>query len=222
MDGLGGTVKRAVWRHIRSGHAHVSNPEEYAAVAQQRNPNIYIEFVSESSIKDVFFFGCKMGRCEGSTLDAQKALLLSPSSQLIVAETSDAIEFKVVSIYKSRTTNYENHSLGSDSDSESDSGQSDAEAPQDEALEVSITVGQWVVVKYDEARYPGEVASVDEDSQYEVSVMHGNNWKWPKTEDKIYYPYDSIVQLLDTVDSLFLMNKYRNIVYEIVIMIIVL
>ena len=39
MDGLGGTVKRAVWRHVRSGHVHVSNPEEYAAVAQQRNPN---------------------------------------------------------------------------------------------------------------------------------------------------------------------------------------
>ena len=40
-----------------------------------------------------------------------------------------------------------------------------------------------MVVKYDEARYPGEVASVDEDSQYEVSVMHpsGNYWKWPKT-----------------------------------------
>ena len=85
MDGLGGTVKRAVWRHVRSRHVHVSNPEEYAAVAQQCNPNIYIEFVSESSIKDIFFFGYKMGRCEGSTPDAQKALLLSPSSQLIVA-----------------------------------------------------------------------------------------------------------------------------------------
>ena len=33
VDGLGGTVKRAVWRHVRSGHAHVNNPEEYAAVA---------------------------------------------------------------------------------------------------------------------------------------------------------------------------------------------
>ena len=25
VDGIGGTVKRAVWRHVRSGHAHVSN-----------------------------------------------------------------------------------------------------------------------------------------------------------------------------------------------------
>ena len=49
-------MKRAVWGHVRSGHAHVSNPEEYAAVAQQRNPNIYIEFVSKSSIKDMYSF----------------------------------------------------------------------------------------------------------------------------------------------------------------------
>ena len=49
-------MKRAVWRHVRSGHAHVSNPEEYAAVAQQHNPNIYIEFVSKSSIEDMYSF----------------------------------------------------------------------------------------------------------------------------------------------------------------------
>ncbi len=57
---------------------------------------------------------------------------------------------------------------------------------------MSITVGQWVVVKYDKARY-----------QYEVSVMHpsGNNWKWPKTEDKIYYPYDSIVRLINPPEA---------------------
>ena len=64
---------------------------------------------------------------------------------------------------------------------------------------MNTKVGQWVIVKYDEARYPGEVAMIDEDSQYEVSVMHpsGKYWKWPKTEDKIYYAYDSIVQLIN-------------------------
>ena len=56
MDGIGGTVKRAVWRYVRTGHAHVSNPEEYAAVVQQRNPNIYIEYVYKSSIKDMYSF----------------------------------------------------------------------------------------------------------------------------------------------------------------------
>ena len=56
VDGIGGTVKRAVWRHVRSGHVHVSNPEEYAAVAQQRNPDICIEFVSSLALKKCILF----------------------------------------------------------------------------------------------------------------------------------------------------------------------
>ena len=90
VDGIGGTVKRAVWRHVRSGHAHVSNPEEYAAVAQQRNPNIYIEFVSESSIKDMYSYA----KWEGVKAVPQTHKM---HCQLMVAETSDATEFKVVS-----------------------------------------------------------------------------------------------------------------------------
>lgn len=62
-----------------------------------------------------------------------------------------------------------------------------------------ITPGQWVVVDYDKAKYPGEVVSVDKDLQYEVNVMHpsGNYWKWPKTEDKIYYSCENIVKLIN-------------------------
>ena len=43
---------------------------------------------------------------------------------------------------------------------------------------MNVAIRQWVVVKYDDYRYPGEVTSVDDDS--------GNFWKWPKTEDKIF------------------------------------
>ncbi len=55
-----------------------------------------------------------------------------------------------------------------------------------------------MIVDYDEAKYPGEVISVDEDFQYEVNVMHpsGNHWKWPKTEDKIFYSLENIVKLI--------------------------
>ena len=131
VDGLGGTVKRAVWRHVRSGHAHVSNPEEYAAVAQQRNPNIYIEFVSKSSIEDMHSFLDVKWEGVKAVPQTHKMHCYYPisSSQLMVAETSDATEFKVVSIYKSRTTD-ENPSSGSDSDSESDSEQSDSDQTQ--------------------------------------------------------------------------------------------
>ncbi len=195
VDGLGGTVKRAVWRHIRSGQAHVSNPEEYAVVARERNPNIYIEYVSQSSIEEMYSFLDAKWNDVTAVPQTHKMHCYYPisSSQLMVAEISDATEFKVVSIYKSRTATKED---SSGSDPASDSRQSDSEIPHIATL--SITIGQWVIVDYDEAKYPGEVISVDEDFQYEVNVMHpsGNHWKWPKTEDKIFYSLENIVKLI--------------------------
>ena len=35
VDGIGGTVKRAVWRYVRSEQAHITNAKEYAEIAQQ-------------------------------------------------------------------------------------------------------------------------------------------------------------------------------------------
>ena len=49
VDGIGGTVKRAVWRHVKSDQVHICTPQEYARVAQERCPNIHIEYVSRES-----------------------------------------------------------------------------------------------------------------------------------------------------------------------------
>ena len=68
----------------------------HAAVAQQCNPNIYIEFVSESSIKDMYSF--LEAKWEGvkALPQTHKIHCYYPisSSQLMVAESSDATEFK--------------------------------------------------------------------------------------------------------------------------------
>ena len=87
VDGIGGTVKRSVWRRVRSGKAHITNPAEYAEVAKDRwrrvrsgkahitnpaeyaevakdrNPGIYIQFITKDSIDAMnSFFRYKMGR----------------------------------------------------------------------------------------------------------------------------------------------------------------
>ena len=41
VDGLIGTVKRAVWRHVRSGQVHRTTAEEYAKIAEQHNLKRY-------------------------------------------------------------------------------------------------------------------------------------------------------------------------------------
>ena len=56
VDGIGGTVKRTVWRHIRSERSHVTTPHDYAALAKQLSSNVQIEFVAKSEIDQQFAF----------------------------------------------------------------------------------------------------------------------------------------------------------------------
>ena len=53
VDGLGGSVKRSVWRQVKSGMAHVANAKEYAIVAKERNEHIYIEYISHAEINEM-------------------------------------------------------------------------------------------------------------------------------------------------------------------------
>ena len=127
----------------------ISNAQEYAVVAQQHNPNIYIEFVSKSTIESMHLFLDMKWEGVKAVPQTHRMHCYYPisSSQLMVAETSDAAEFKVVSIFKSRTTS-ENHSscLDSDSDSEEESESGLLEEAPGEAPEVNVAIGQWMVV----------------------------------------------------------------------------
>ena len=62
----------------------------------------------------------------------------------------------------------------------------------------NLTIGLWVIINYADDEYPGEVTSI-EDSDIEVSAMHKsvNAWKWPRPEDKIFYPATQIVRVID-------------------------
>ena len=82
----------------------------------QWHSNVILKFVSKSSIEDMFSFLDAKWEGVKAVPQTHKMPCYYPisSSQLMVAETSDATDFKVVSMYKSRTTN-ENPSSGSDS-----------------------------------------------------------------------------------------------------------
>ena len=53
VDGLGGTVKRAVWRHVRSEKVHITTAEEYAKIAEQHNPKIHLQFIAKGDIDQI-------------------------------------------------------------------------------------------------------------------------------------------------------------------------
>ena len=45
------TVKRSVWRHVKSGQTHITTPAKYAAVAKERNTNVNVEFIPSATIE---------------------------------------------------------------------------------------------------------------------------------------------------------------------------
>ena len=53
---------------------------------------------------------------------------------------------------------------------------------------LTLSVGQWILVRYDGLEFPGEVTSCGE-SDAEVNVMHtsGSAWRWPTNPDKLFY-----------------------------------
>ena len=221
MDGLGGSVKRSVWRH-RSGQAHIPTAEQYTSVAKERNPNVLIHFIPKSSIDKMNAFLDAKWEGVVAVPQTHKMHCFIPHGKdtVMVADTYDATEFKVVSIRKVVTTISAPQLIVNETITENNTT---SEEPR------SISVGQWVVVHYDGMRYPGEVTDIDGgENQYEVRVMHrsGNHWKWPVTDDKIFYSHEDIKNNIDpprvaghcgqfTFVMKFSLSKDINIVFDI-------
>ena len=116
-----------------------------------------------------------------------------------VADISDEIEtsFRLCRIHSSNVT--PQISLTTEQGSPIDDSQ--RQLPT-----LNLTTGQWVIVKYDGEEFPGEVTGIDK-SDVQVNVMHrsGNAWKWPRSEDKIFYPRNilCIVNPPTVADSLY-------------------
>ena len=116
----------------------------------------------------------------------------SGADEVKVADTSNEIEksFQVCRICNTDVTPPTNQQLNRILRIEDDV------QPQLPAL--NLTIGLWVIVKYEGEEFPGEVTCI-EDSDVEVNVMHksANSWKWPRPEDKIFYSRNKIVRVIN-------------------------
>ena len=187
VDGIGGTLKRAVWRNIKAERAHVTNASEYSTLGKQLCPNINIEFVSKEDIAELTsFLDTKWSNTKPVPRTHQVHCVKSHGSDSVqVSDTTDGGEARVCVIRTTTTTQIE----------QSEQEKEDKVEDEDKEEVTDIQVGQWVVVLYDEVEYPGEVKSIDSNAGVQVNVMHksGSCWKWPQTRDMIYYKKSDIL-----------------------------
>lgn len=180
VDGLGGTVKRTVWRHVKAEKMLVRTAEQFAEVAVSLNPNIHIKYISAQDIQK-------------DTQDLHqhwKAVLpISNIKSVHYVKPLGRNQIQISNI--SHDTQFRNMPIFSVAESD--------ESEVDEPPSVcKINTNDWVVVKYESNFYPGCVTNVIE-NDVEVSVMHRSegNFKWPHTEDKIFYKSDDVIKSID-------------------------
>ena len=147
VDGIGGTVKRTVWRHIKAERAHVTDAKEYAELAQKLCPNIYVQYIPASAIESHTEFLSKKWESVLLIPGTLRVHCVRPSGEfkVQVATTSDEKEFRICPICADDRT------------------QPPPDSTEHEASltnEHDLMVGQWVVVVYDEHRFPGEIVSI--------------------------------------------------------------
>jgi len=66
----------------------------------------------------------------------------------------------------------------------------------DEGDQDVLEVGKFIIVKYDEKRYVGQISDIQgEDIQVNCMVQHGqkNTFQWPDKDDRIYYSRTNII-----------------------------
>ena len=198
VDGIGGTIKRAVWRRVKSESVHITSAEQYAVVAAECCPNIHVHFISKSDIQEVQpFLEARWKNVVAVPRTRQMhCFTASGSDKLMVADTSDSTQFTTVRIRK--VNDRENEEDESDSEEKEEDSESEEE---EEGSQTSVTtpeilsVGNWVIVNYDGEAFPGEITSYEND--IEVSVMHKSGkkfWKWPTPIDKICYERKDVIK----------------------------
>lgn len=207
VDGIGGTVKRAVLRNILAEKTHVTTPEEYALLADKLCEKIEIQYVSKEEIDmSKQFLDCKWKNVLAVPGTHKIHCVKAKSSDFVlVAETSDSTTFRQCSIMKQAppaVTVYTPpveirpvvHVPQSPVAAYTPSVETSPDVPPSPQL---YSVGEWVIVSYDSEEYRGEITALEE-NDIQVNVMHksGNGWKWPSIPDNIFYPKNNIIQSL--------------------------
>lgn len=175
VDGIGGAVKRYVWRMVKTRKCMVYNASQFAKAAE--NSNVMVLEMSEDNIKQ-----------RNINLDIHKTF--DNCSKLGGISKSHCMKnvAGVVSIHF-LTKHAENEPIRKIREDIDDS--SEVHDPS------SISINDWYEVEYEGQIFPGIVTETCfEQGDFKVKVMSrvGKFWKWPAICDEIFYNQDKLIR----------------------------
>ena len=194
IDGLGGTVKRSVWRYIQSGRGHATTPQMFYEVAVQRNPNINIIYVGKSQVVEN---QNEMKLYWSNTVPiahTQKIHSVMPTGpcHLLVGGISDTKTFCKVRVLEKESGD------SSESSDEEEATRKEHVCNICSSEKLKLHIGDWIVVDYHGELFPGEITEFD-GAEIRVNVMQksGKFWKWPSKRDNIFYYCKDVVKKIE-------------------------
>ena len=168
VDGIGGTVKRSVWRQVRAGKENVTFALKFSEIAIHRNPGIHIKYIPSDSIKTQTLEITSRWQKTTAVPNTQKIPCIKPfdSNFVFFSETSNSKFCKML--------------IMSDKSLLEQEGVCHLRLPchgkpqleiNEQRLHVEANVNDWVVVKYENSYFPGIVIESTE-QDVKVKVMH--------------------------------------------------
>ena len=138
VDGLGGTIKRSVFRYIRTGKAQAATPEEFAKVAATRNPGIHIKFITSDEVNENKDTNGLDEYWKGTlsvyqTHKIHHVVAVGPYS-LLTADTSDAIAMAEVRIRDAESEEGSDDDGAGETDEDAEEGTGEGNQAGDEMV----------------------------------------------------------------------------------------
>lgn len=194
VDGIGGAAKSNVRRRVMSKGANariVQSSTDFAAVAQESLKEVNVLHVPQDEISEFIKRENPWGAIRDAPGISKVHLVKCFEGNCELFHTDRDTESLCSVVYANNVTKQKS---------------------------MNLKVGDWVVVSYDDLKFPGEVIEVVGDDA-RVSVMHQGRkgkWFWPSQRDAIDYKPESIHEKIDPpvpVDLLGVGNG-ENVLYD--------
>ena len=163
VDGIGGAVKRQVWNAVKTRKHIVTDAKSFVAAAMNYT-NVKVVEMTASDIEE-----------RNISLNVTKVFEAASPIPGIAAIHSVKID-KDKLIVHALTENADYNIISEDDNTLDNGTESDASNSTNEEHCV-IGVGDWYAVEYEGRVYPGEVRSVEEANDFQVSVMVRANFE---------------------------------------------